>query len=101
MDRQFRTILDVQNSIHSQIRLLDTKLAEVVGRQERVISMLSSNQQGGSQNVIYNLMFNYLNLWKNLFTLKVRSTIDTFNRNEANQLINQQNELVQTIRNIQ
>jgi hypothetical protein len=62
MDRQFRTILDVQNSIHSQIRLLDTKLAEVVGRQERVISMLSSNQQGGSQNVIYNLMFNYLNL---------------------------------------
>lgn len=62
MDRQFRTILDVQNSIHSQIRLLDTKLAEVVGRQERVISMLSSNQQGGSQNVFYNLMFNYLNL---------------------------------------
>jgi hypothetical protein len=62
MDRQFRTILDVQNSIHSQIRLLDTKLAEVVGRQERVISMLSSNQQGGSQNVFYNFMFNYLNL---------------------------------------
>ena len=62
MDRQFRTILDVQNSIHSQIRLLDTKFAEVVGRQERVISMLSSNQQGGSQNVFYNFMFNYLNL---------------------------------------
>ena len=62
MDRQFRTFLDVQNYIHSQIRLLDTKLAEVVGRQERVISMLSSNQQGGSQNVFYNLMFNYLNL---------------------------------------
>ena len=47
-DRQFRTILDVQNSIHQTIRLLDGKIAEVLGRQERAVSMLTTlnnNQQ--------------------------------------------------------
>ena len=47
-DRQFRTILDVQNSIHQTIRLLDGNIAEVLGRQERAVSMLTTlnnNQQ--------------------------------------------------------
>jgi hypothetical protein len=41
-DRQFRLMLDVQNSIHQSIRLLDSKLAEVLGRQERIVSILSN-----------------------------------------------------------
>jgi len=83
VDRQFRTILDVQNSIHGSIRLLDSKLAEILGRQERVVSMLSSNtnqqQQINTQG----------------------KQIDTFTRLEANQVMSQQNELVKSIRDIQ
>ena len=43
-DRQFRLILDVQNMMHNSLRLLDSKLAEILGRQERVVSMISAQQ---------------------------------------------------------
>lgn len=82
LDRQFRTILDVQNTIHGSIRLLDNKLAEILGRQERIVSMLSStnNQQQVNTQV---------------------KPVDTFNRQEVSQVMSQQNELVKNIRDIQ
>ena len=45
-------ILEVQNSIHQSIRMLDSKLAEVLGRQERIVSMVSTatlSNTGGQQ----------------------------------------------------
>jgi mannose-binding lectin 1 len=89
-DRQFRTILDVQNSIHHSIRLLDSKFAEVLGRQERIVSMLATggipNQQQQQQQTNNNQG-------------QVHQ-IDTFNRMEVNQVMNQQNELVRSVRDI-
>lgn len=88
-DRQFRTILDVQNSIHQSIRLLDSKFAEVLGRQERIVSMLATgtataNPQQQQQQVPNQGM----------------GQIDTFNRHEVNQVMNQQNELVRSVRDV-
>ncbi len=88
-DRQFRTILDVQNSIHHSIRTLDAKFAEVLGRQERIVSMLSSHsiqQPAGGNNNNNN---------------QGGIPVDTFNRMEVNQVMNQQNELVRSMRDLQ
>lgn len=88
-DRQFRTILDVQNGIHQSIRTLDNKFAEVLGRQERTVSLLSNlqgnNNQGQGQG------------HQNQGQMQ---QIDTFNRLEVNQVMNQQNEIVRSIRDI-
>lgn len=42
-ERKFKNILDVQNLIYTEIRSLDTKMAEIVGRQERMFSLMSVN----------------------------------------------------------
>lgn len=41
-DRQFRTILDVQNAIQQEMRSLDSKMAEILGRQERIVSLVTT-----------------------------------------------------------
>lgn len=41
-ERKFKNILDVQNLIYTQIRSLDAKMAEIVGRQERMFSIMAS-----------------------------------------------------------
>lgn len=86
-DRQFRNILDVQNSIQSSMRSLDGKLAEVLGRQERIFSLLSVNQQQPQLN-------------QHQFQQPNVIQIDTIKRDEVNHLMNQQGELVRTIRDI-
>jgi hypothetical protein len=44
----------VQNSIHQSLRSLDTKMAEIVGRQERIFSHISTVQNlGSAQNANY------------------------------------------------
>jgi hypothetical protein len=37
--------------MHQSLRLLDSKLAEVLGRQERVVSLISSQQLQTQQQV--------------------------------------------------
>ena len=41
--REFRQILSVQTAMHTSIRSLDSKLAEMLGRQEHIVTMLSSS----------------------------------------------------------
>jgi hypothetical protein len=50
-DLQFRQILDVQNSLHQILRSLDSKMAEIVGRQERIISQVSMAQNSPVNNL--------------------------------------------------
>lgn len=66
--------------IQQSVRSLDGKIAEVLGRQERIVSLLATQPQGGQQNAQLN--------------------IDTIRRDEVNNLMNQQGELVRTIRDI-
>ena len=66
------------------MRSLDSKIAEIIGRQERMLTLISSNQQqpvGGQQQ-------------------QPQAVIDTFRRDEVNHLMNQQNDLVKTVRDI-
>lgn len=50
--RELKMILDGQNEIHRSLKTLVSKLDEVVGRQEREISMLTLiSQQGFSGNL--------------------------------------------------
>lgn len=91
-ERQFRTILDVQNSIHQSIRTLDSKFAEVLGRQERIVSMLTGQIASQNQNQNQNQRQNQN---------QQLPQGDTFNRMEVNQVMNQQNELVRSVRDLQ
>lgn len=84
-DRQFRLILDVQNMMHNSLRLLDSKLAEVLGRQERIVSLISAQQLQTQQQPQAQAQV---------------PQIDTFRRDEVNLVMNQQNELVRSIRDI-
>ncbi len=71
------------------MRSLDSKIAEIIGRQERMLTLISSNQQqqqqqqpvGGQQQ-------------------QPQAVVDTFRRDEVNHLMNQQNDLVKTVRDI-
>jgi mannose-binding lectin 1 len=91
-EREFRQILSVQNSIHGSIRSLDSKIAEILGRQERIVSLLltsnnnNNNQAGGTGGQQQQQ--------------PAQVVVDTFRRDEVNHLMNQQNDLVKTIREI-
>jgi len=91
-DRQFRTILDIQHSIHSKLHSLDSKFAEVLGRQERIVSLLTNQavQMPGSGSNNNNNNNNQPGV-----------PVDTFNRMEVNQVMSQQNELVRSLRDLQ
>jgi lectin, mannose-binding 1 len=78
-DRQYRIILDVQNTIQNLLRLLDAKVAEILGRQERLVSMLS-NQQPGSGQI---------------------QMIDNIKREEVNLILQQQADLVRSVKDLQ
>lgn len=69
--------------IQQSIRSLDGKIAEVLGRQERIVSLLAT--QPGNQNQA---------------SSNAQLNIDTIRREEVNNLMNQQGELVRTIRDI-
>jgi mannose-binding lectin 1 len=88
-EREFRMILDVQNSIHSSIRSLDGKIAEIVGRQERIVSLLTTNNFGQQQQ-----QQQQVNGQQN------QIAVDTFRRDEVIQVMNQQNELVRTLKDV-
>ena len=72
------------------MRSLDSKIAEIIGRQERMLTLISSNQQqpvGGQQQ-------------QQQQQQQPQAVIDTFRRDEVNHLMNQQNDLVKTVRDI-
>ena len=86
-ERQFHTILDVQNQIYQTLRSLDSKMAEIVGRQERIVSqvsMISSVPQSGGGSA----------------QQPHQPIVDTIRRDEVTHIITQQNELVKNIRDI-
>lgn len=64
---------------------MDSKLAEVLGRQERIVSLMTSAQY--QQN-------------SNQQQAGTPVQIDTIKRDEVTHLMNQQGELVRTIRDI-
>lgn len=85
-------ILEVQNSIHQSMRLLDSKLAEILGRQERIVSMLSSgNNNNMQQPPGVTAQYN---------SGSGSGVVDTIRRDEVNHLMTIQNDLVKNIRDI-
>ena len=89
-DRQFRTILDVQNSMQGSLRSLDSKMAEILGRQERIVSMISNLPAAGSGGAAQH----------GSATGQAAIPVDTIRRDEVTHIITQQNELVKNIRDI-
>jgi hypothetical protein len=65
-------------------------MAEILGRQERVFSLLSNSNAAGQTQQYQQQQQAH----------QAYPQIDTFRRDEVNQLMTQQNELVRTIRDI-
>ena len=86
-------ILEVQNSIHQSMRLLDSKLAEILGRQERIVSMLSSGNNNNMPPPGVTAQYNSGSGGGSL-------PVDTIRRDEVNHLMTIQNDLVKNIRDI-
>jgi mannose-binding lectin 1 len=49
--RELRQIFSGQNQIFEGLRQLNSKLDEIFGRQERTLSLLSTIQAGGAQQI--------------------------------------------------
>jgi 4-diphosphocytidyl-2C-methyl-D-erythritol kinase len=70
------------------LRSLDSKIAEIIGRQERMFTLLSSSNQQPTAS------------GSGLPPAQQQQVIDTFRRDEVNHIMNQQNDLVKIVRDI-
>ena len=43
-ERQFKQILSLQQALYSEIKMLDSKISEILGKQEHVVSLVSSQR---------------------------------------------------------
>ncbi|KAK6184877.1 hypothetical protein SNE40_007239 [Patella caerulea] len=86
-ERELKMIFDGQNNIHGTLKDLNRKLDELIGRQELVLSRVSAGQpvqvQGGQQGQAQQPLM-----------------IDTIQRHEVNQVLNNQNDVISQIRDM-
>ena len=75
------------------MRSLDSKIAEIIGRQERMFTLISSSNQQQQQQ-------QQPAAGSGLPPTQQQQVIDTFRRDEVNQIMNQQNDLVKIVRDI-
>ncbi|XP_006824512.1 protein ERGIC-53-like [Saccoglossus kowalevskii] len=85
--RDLRLIYEGQHGIHQTIRELNRKLDEIIGRQERTLSTLSSVQSGGGTHMGGG-------------GGGTPQMIDTIKRHEVDNVLNTQREISQSVRDI-
>jgi len=86
--RELRQILTGQNQMFEGLRELNRKLDEIVGRQERTLSLMSNIQSGGAQQIGSGHM------------AKQPGLTDTIRRNEVDLVLSNQNAILNTARDI-
>ncbi|XP_070537352.1 protein ERGIC-53-like [Ptychodera flava] len=84
--RDLRLIYEGQNNIHINIRDLNRKLDEIIGRQERTLSLMTGLQQGGGSG--------------GTGTPGGAVPIDTIKRHEVDSVLNTQRDISNSVREI-
>ncbi|XP_072173780.1 protein ERGIC-53-like [Diadema setosum] len=83
--RELKLILNAQNSLMTQVKMLGNKLDEIVGRQERTLSLISSGQPHGGGSAPQQV---------------TGSAAPVMQRHEVDSILNTQRELQQSVRDI-